>query len=312
MLKCPICGEEVRNYKLYSHIMDSHRDYVELKCNEHGEDPNSQEVIDSLMYQFYRGNNDFEICPVCGHAVTGKTEKSHRRMCKYCGAVPQNIRWKAKMRKWLDSPEADEHREQARQLGKQYGKINGPENLKKYMEENPEKHSESCRKRGRINGPKNLYDYNHNEKYRDIRLERTQKAIAKRESNEEYLLKRAQRGEFNTTQRGSGEADLYIFKCIDPVHGHDICKVGYSRDFQRYRKWAYIDFNPSKVLICRLSGQQVLDFEQECLGKFNHYWMPNRGISGKSEWYWGAEYDKILELAGSKGYEFSEQEIHYN
>lgn len=310
--KCPLCDFEGYKSKLYSHVRDCHWDYIESKCSEHGEDVTNDDTVNKLVWRLVEGNLDFELCPKCGHAILSRTEPHHRRMCGYCGYVPHTDAWKKSMAEWRKTEDGQAHIEKFRERAKESGKIYGVQNFKRYTDTHKEEIAERGRIYGKVNGPKNLYKYNHDEKYAELRKERAKKAVAKRESNIEYLLARAKRGEFNTSQRGSGEADLYVFKCIDPKKGYEICKVGYSRDFQKFRKWAYRDFNPTKVMICRLSGQQVLDFEQECLDKFNHYWMNRPGITGKTEWYWGKEYDKIIELANSKGYEFSEQDIVYD
>ena len=303
--KCPLCGFEGRKSNVVHHMYVDHEQYMLDKCEEH-EIPTTGENIKCIALCLTFGLLDFKFCPNCGAPFLNMNYDFRispvRMNCK-CGYNHRTEVWSKSMREWLDSPNASEHRNQCRELGKAYGPINGPKNYADYNRNLPDEERKRRSLNGKKVGPKNLFNYNHDVKYAEVRQERLKASIAKRESNEQYLIDRAKRSELSTQKRATGIAQLYIIVCTELARGQKCVKVGYSRNFEKFRKSAYSElFNIEEEYVFTMEASRVLEFESHCIRTFNHYFPKKYSHNiGRSEWYWFSEFDKIKEYAKEFG-----------
>lgn len=308
---CPLCGGKYLKSALRTHLIDSHSDFIEEEVAKVEDEKNYELIKENLITRLVDGHLDFELCPSCGKPVYGRDPVSHLRRCTWCGCKPRVFYHQNSMREWKKTEDGRAWLESFHEAAIRNGNTVGKKNLENYVKSDLGRLEASERGKiyGKINGPKNITKYNTEDEYHEIRSNTAKRSAQTRELSPEYQIKRALIGSFNTDKRKFGEADLYIFKTVDPAKGYKICKVGYSRDFFKFRIHAYNDFEISNVLICHLEASKVLEFEQECMTKFNHYWIHHGGQIGKSEWYWENEFDKIIDLAKEKGYNFSSYDL---
>lgn len=261
--KCPLCNFEGRKSKVVHHMYACHEQYMIDRCKQHGIQTTGENIkCIALCLTF--GLLDFKFCPNCGAPLLNMNSDfriSPVRMSCECGYNHRTETWTQSMRRWLDSPLADEHRNQCRELGKIYGPINGPKNYREYNRNLPEEERQRRSLNGKTVGPRNLYNYNHDEKYTEVRRERLKVGIVKRESNEKYLLERARRSELSTQKRADGAAQLYIIVCTEVSRGTKCIKVGYSRNFDKFRRPAYSGlFVIEEEHIFTMEAKKVLEF----------------------------------------------------
>jgi len=295
--KCPLCGFEGYKRTMVKHMYEQHYNYMIQECTKYHLE-NDGEAIKCLAICLSWGLTKFECCPKCGKPFLKFSDPRRfpvSRICE-CGYNHRNEEWKKSMKEWLNSPLANDHRKQSSELGKQYGKINGPKNFKKYCENMPIEERLRRSERGKINGPKNLYKYNHDPSYKNIRSERAKKAAETRELNEEFVKNRALKSALITSKRKEGNAQLYIIKCIEKKRNFSCVKVGYSRNYKKFRKQAYTEFfEIIEENVFDLTAKEVIEFEQFCSLNFDHYYPAKYPHNiGRTEWYWGKDYENIL------------------
>ena len=302
--KCPLCGFEGYKRTMVKHMYEQHYDYMIKECTKYNLE-NDGDAIKCLAICLSWGLTKFECCPKCGKPFLKYSDPKRfpvSRICE-CGYNHRNEEWKKSMRRWLDSPLSDEHRKQISELGRKFGKINGPKNFKKFFENLPLEERERRSRHGKTIGPQHLYNYNHDPKYKQVRYERLLKGIEKREKNEVYLKERYERSELVTSKRSSGIAQLYIIKCIEKSRNFSCVKVGYSRNYAKFRRGCYSDiFDIIEERIITLEASKVIEFEKYCFENFEHYYpcKYDRNI-GRTEWYWGKEFENILNHAKDVG-----------
>lgn len=305
--ECKICGFKGKKSEILKHGVHSHYDLVKSMLDNSNVEITDYTLNTASAY-LYWGFDEIMKCPNCGKPFIHldnfhRKDRFVKRYCE-CGYSHKVESWSESISKWR-SENIDKIREQAHNLGKEYGKITGVKNLINYNN-NPEYESirkSAHSKNGKLYGIENLNLYNTLPKYEESRRINRRLNIEKREMNSDYILKRSLSSNLNTLNRAKGFADLYIMLAVEKDSNKPMVKVGYSRNFIKFRKPAYIEyFDIKDCWISNIEAVRVLEFEEKCHTMFNFDMPKKRPYNiGRTEWYKYYELEKILKLADELG-----------